>query len=174
MKSTINTHTDSSKSELYHVVSEKYVPSETNTVDSHQPNQDTHAGVSTHDENTLQQIDNVHTSYSESDSHCTRKMLTYVDIVKKQSPQWPPIDEASTKESAIAFHRNTRRWVRNKDDRCQASTNTIDSENNKMQNNGHTSVKDSVRGHKIPTQNLWQLKYMISTWTAFDIVHEGG
>ena len=87
VKPTTDTHEDRSKSELYHVSSEKNVPSETNTVDSYQPNQDTHAGVSTHDENTLQQIDNVHTSYSESDSHCTRKMLTYVDIVKKPSPQ---------------------------------------------------------------------------------------
>ena len=75
VKPTTDTHEDSSKSELYHVSSEKNVPSETESVHSYQPNQDTHAGVSTHDENTLQHIDNVHTSYSESDSRCTRKTL---------------------------------------------------------------------------------------------------
>ena len=32
-----------------------------------------------------------------------------------------------------------------------ASTNTIDSEHNNKQNNGHITVKYSVRGHNIPT-----------------------
>ena len=73
VKPTTDTHEGSSKSELYHVSSEKNVPSETETVNSYQPNQNTHAGVSTHDENALQQIDNVHTSYPESDCRCTRK-----------------------------------------------------------------------------------------------------
>ena len=52
VKPTTDTHEDSSKSQLYHVSSEKNVPSETESVHSYQPNQDTHAGVSTHDENT--------------------------------------------------------------------------------------------------------------------------
>ena len=151
VKPTTDTHEDNSKSELYHVSSEKNVPSETESVHSYQPNQDTHAGVSNHDENTLQHIDNVHTSYSESDSRCTRKTLMYAEVVKKTSPQRPPVDEASTKEPAIANDRNTRRWVRNNDDRGQAGTNTTDSKNNNRLTNEHITIKDSVRGHKIPT-----------------------
>ena len=58
------------------------------------------------------------------------KALTYAEVVKRPSPQRPPVDEASTKEPAIAYARNTRRWVRNNDDRGQAGTITIDSKNN--------------------------------------------
>ena len=48
------------------------------------------------------------------------KTLTYADIVKTPSPQRPPVDEASTKEPAIVYDRNIRRWVRNNDDRGRA------------------------------------------------------
>jgi len=51
------------------------------------------------------------------------------------------VDEASTKEPAIAYDRNTRRWVRNNDDRGQAGTITIDSKNNNRLTNEHITVK---------------------------------